>query len=551
VRSKGRKKKREQKGAVFVFFHYDKEEGGIMNRKRGLISILVVWVIISLWVCPAMAREVMLFGKPLTLLGYATQGAGVSLVTNDHYDTERGLQTALMNLFLEGDYKAADNLKFYTSAKVTTDWIYQIKANDASWNDKEFNKSKTYLNVDANYWQILNEAHMTLSPGNFMFRLGKQVVSWGEMDGFRVMDQINPLDGRRGFGDVEFENTIIPIWLLRSEFYPRITTKWLQDLALEFVLNFNADHIYNQDIRLGNDEGGIWSPNIRIHDPTAPQGEVHVGSAIQAIDQPGRFNHKGYEYAFRVKGVVKDTILTLNAFYGFDNSPITKFADPTNPFPVVTMGSDGKLILHPYFDGKYPRFRFIGATGSRDLPFLKTSVLGNVAPVMRLEGFYAYKNTFTDSLSTPPSYNVFRQMDEIRAAVGFDWKIKIPTLNQRAYFFISPQLYYRFVNLPAHGDWYDTALTKVGKHNYTSSLFINTMYMNAKLVPSFFWLHDFYYNSDFFRLQLTYDWSDNWRFTLGSLLFFARDLPDFKANNSFDLFTHKNQVFFKVTYKWQ
>ena len=169
---------------------------------------------------PGDGREVMLFGKPLTLLGYATQGAGVSLMTKDYYDTERGLQTALMNLFMEADYKAFDTLKFYTSAKLTTDWTYQIKANDASWHDKEFNKSKNHLNVDSNYWQILNEAHMTLSPGNFLFRLGKQIVSWGEMDGFRVMDQINPLDSRRGFGDVEFENTIIPIWLLRSRILP-------------------------------------------------------------------------------------------------------------------------------------------------------------------------------------------------------------------------------------------------------------------------------------------------------------------------------------------
>ena len=69
--------------------------------------------------------------------------------------------------------------------------------------------------------------------------------------GFDSWTRSIPLDSRHGLGDVEFENTIIPIWLLRAEFYPRITTKWLQDLAIEFVFNFNADHIYNQDIRLG------------------------------------------------------------------------------------------------------------------------------------------------------------------------------------------------------------------------------------------------------------------------------------------------------------
>ena len=223
----------------------------------------------------------------------------------------------------------------------------------------------------------------------------------------------------------------------------------------------------------------------------------------------------------------------------------------TNPFPAVTVASDGKLLLHPYFSGKYPLFRFIGMTASRDLPFLKFTSLGNVAPVVRLESFYAYKNTFSDFFSTPPSYNIFKKFDEVRAAMGIDWKVRIRPLNERAYFFISPQIYYRWINLSGPQDWYDTAVTKVGKNNWTGSLYLNTLYLNAKLTPSFFWLHDFYYRSDMFKLQMTYDWSSSWRFTLGALLFSAKDLIDFKTNNSFDLFTNKNQLFFKITYKWQ
>jgi hypothetical protein len=39
----------------------------------------------------------------------------------------------------------------------------------------------------------------TWTPGDFLFRVRKQIVRWGETDGFRLMDQINPLDQRRGF----------------------------------------------------------------------------------------------------------------------------------------------------------------------------------------------------------------------------------------------------------------------------------------------------------------------------------------------------------------
>ena len=527
-----------------------------MPKKRVMILTAVVIFALVSWALPAAGKELLLFDKPLTLLGYATQGFGFSLATNEHYDTERGLQTALMNLFGEADYKPADQLKFYTSARLSVDWAYILNSNRDSWNDKLFNESRKFLFVDANYWQILNEAHLTWTPGNFLFRLGKQIASWGEMDFFRLMDQINPLDTRRGFADVEFENTIIPTWLLRADFYPRVTAKWLQDSAIEFVWNFNADHIYDQGIRLGNDEGGIWSPNIIIPDPTSPTGQVRVASQIGTYDTPSRFSSKGYEYALRLKAVIYDTVVTLNGFYGYENSPISKFANGANPFPVVTSASNGDPLLHPDFTGKYPRFRFFGMTASRDIPFLKTSALGNVAPVMRLETWYAYKNTFSNALSTftppPPSPNTFEKFDEFRAAVGFDWKIKVAALNPKAYFAISPQIYFRWIDLPSphDGDWYDTSLTKVGKTMWQGSLILSTTYFNAKLAPSFAWLHDFYYNSDFFRIQTTYDWSSNWRFTIGALLFRGTDLPDFKANNGFALFENKNQLFFKIMYKW-
>lgn len=55
------------------------------------------------------------------------------------------------------------------------------------------------------------------------------------MDGIRLMDQINPLDQRRGFADVEFETTIIPIWLVRANYSLPVHSRWLQNLGFEFV----------------------------------------------------------------------------------------------------------------------------------------------------------------------------------------------------------------------------------------------------------------------------------------------------------------------------
>ena len=496
--------------------------------KAGLILKALMVMLLS--VSPAIAEEFIIFERPLNLLGYATQGGALSLIDKNKYDTEKGLQSALMNVFVEGDYKISNELKFYGSSMLTVDWAYQLNANRESWHEKLFSESKDYLNVDDKYWQLLKEAHLTWTPGNFMFRVGKQIVSWGETDGIRLMDQINPLDQRRGFADVEFETTIIPIWLIRANYSPPIHSSWLQDMGFEFVFNPNADFIPNQSIQTGNDEGGVWAPNILVPGPF-PFGEAHLGSAITNIKEPRPFNPEGFEYGFRVKGVVYDSIVTLNYFYGLDNDPVTKNVGP----PLINQASDGKLIVHPFLEGKFPLFRFVGATFSRDITPLKASFLGGVSPVVRLETFYAFKNTFASTINT------FDKSDEFRSAIGIDWKVKIPFLNARAYFSISPQFFYRrIIDFPSTYD-----LVNLEKNNYQTTLLIKTSYINAKLAPSFYWFHDISTRSDFYKLELMYDYTHHWRFTLGSLLFHGEE-----RGQGFEPFDNKDQVYFKITYRW-
>ena len=232
--------------------------------------------------------------------------------------------------------------------------------NDNSWNDKLFSKSKHNLNVDDKYWQLLKEAHLTWTPGDFMFRVGKQIVSWGELLAFRIMDQINPLDQRRGFSDVEFETTIIPIWLFRADYYPKIKLSWLQDLGFEFVYNPNADFIPNQDIQ----------QEMRMEASGHPMSRFPVLIWLQRmriLGTPKRWK-EGNEFGFRVKANMLDSIVTLNGFYGRDNSPVTLFVPPyMAPVPPHIFASDGDLLLHPFQEGKYPLLKFVGATIAKDI----------------------------------------------------------------------------------------------------------------------------------------------------------------------------------------
>jgi hypothetical protein len=481
-----------------------------------------------------MGEQFTLFKNPGNIFFYLTQGAQFSLIDKDKYDTEKGFNAVLTNLFVEGDYTPLNNLKFYASSMLTVDWIYQLKHNDSSWHEKEFDKSDGRFNVDHKYWQLLKEAHLTWTPGPFFFRVGKQIVSWGEMDGFRLMDQINPLDQRRGFADVEFETSIIPIWLLRAEYFPPIRTAWLKDLGLEFVFNPNADFIGNQRILTGNDKGGIWAPNALVSGPF-PFGQAHAGSIFTDIEEPDHFDHEGYEYGLRVKANVLDSIVTLNYFYGRDNEPVLK--NTPGARPLIGMASDGRLILYPFQEGFYPRFRFVGATLNRDLQFLRIPFLGGISPVVRLEAFYAFDSTLGTTMNT------FEKSDEFRWGVGIDWKVIARFLNPQQGISIGPQFYHRRImdnDMSLPYKW-----KGIKQDNFAATLSMKTSYFHSRLTPSIFWYYDITNRADFWKFQLTYDHSNQWRFTLGSFLAHGR-----YPGSGFQLFDNKDYIFFKITYKW-
>lgn len=521
-----------------------------MRIRKMLISILLVFAGAVFVVQSAVAEQYSLGGKPLNLAGYITQGVALSLHDKEHYDTVRDFQSAITNVFLEGDYSFTKDLKFYGSGMFTADWIYDLKSKNGDWTDKQFDRSrKQGLYMDTEYWQLLKEAHITWSPGDFQLRAGKQIVAWGETDGFRLMNQVNPIDQRRGFADVEFESTIIPTWLLKTEYYPKLHSTWLQDLGLEFVWNPNITFIPNQTIQPGNDKSGIWAPNARIDGPFFPGGEMHIGSADDYnVQKPKSLSSEGFDYGARLKGIVADTIVTLNYWYGTDKSP-TIFNAPLPPR--IELASDGKLLLHPNFMGRYDLFRFAGFTLSRDIPPLKSSALGGVAPTVRLEAFYLFNNTLANTQTT--SFGQLDKVDEIRWALGVDWKVKVPFINPASGIRIMPQFYHRKILAYPNGkdliDHDNQAL--LDPNNYMTTLMIDTSYMNNKLTPSFFWMRDINRRADLFRYQLVYDYSNKWRYTAGAVIMRGSDhMNNGVMNNSFEFFANKDNVYFKVSYKW-
>lgn len=90
--------------------------------------------------------------------------------------------------------------------------------------------NRQILGSDHELWNAYAEG----GAGPLFLRIGRQDLSWGETDGFRLLDMIEPLDGRFGFPLVEdLDDRRIPLWMIRATLALPSPAEGLSNLALD------------------------------------------------------------------------------------------------------------------------------------------------------------------------------------------------------------------------------------------------------------------------------------------------------------------------------
>ena len=539
-----------------------------------LINLMVVVLVLMCFASPAVAFDTMLGGDPVTVSGYVKQGAAYGVGDGNQFDNKEGFQSFLTQALLELQYQPRSDLKFFLSGKGNVDWAYPVFSDNSQWRDKQFNDSRNRLFVLNDWQDVLNEAHVTYAKGDVFLRVGKQIVAWGQTDGFRLMDQINPLDQRRGLGDVSFENSIIPVWLVRAEYQQPVVSSWLQELSYQFIFNPNVKYRGSEGMFPdGNDVYGIWNldmpgPHFRYVSAMTPGGPVgwvpasvvstlppfmqatagsltesNIGSFDDGVEEPGNFSPDGFKYAGKITTSINDFRITMNGFYGRDNNWV--FAVKPDAPRLEVSPWDGRIIIHPRVEAYYPIFKFVGATMSKDLSGLKSEFLGGVSPVLRVEAMYAFDSTFGKYTTATDSQD-FEKHDEVRWAVGLDWKLKIPPLNDMAYFMVSPQIYNRrIMNYKNDGYLFSSTDPHIRENTWTTTLLISTSYFHNKIQPSFFWLHDWSNRAWFVKPELSYEYNSQWKYTVGAVVVHGE-----KETDGLWCLRHKDNVYGTVAYRF-
>jgi hypothetical protein len=492
---------------------------------RGRIAFGTFLLIASVLLAgQAMAFNLDLFGKPLSVKGYINQSVQFGLA-GDGYATIQGLQQVLMQGLLELEYYQTNNLKYFVSGSLTTDYAYNIFKSRDKWGTDQppdspvgrfFSQSRSEMGLRSDYEDVLSECHITWTPGDFNLRVGKQIVTWGRMDGFRIMDQINPVDGRLGFSDVEFETNIIPIWLAKLEYFPPVVPPFLYMLGFELTFNPNADFIPSKKPGTGGDVHGIWAASATA--PAIPgfyPNGLRIMSFDSQIEEPDSWDSDGYEIGVRIKGTFPDsTYFTLNYFDGVNNDAVLRgrmgegfsFAPgflPGMGLEISDLVDDKwRNLSHPLMEGFYADQEFVGFTFAREFTEIVPKWAGGVSPMLRGEFTYEFDSTFTTNGLASPGQTAtkenFVERDMIYWGLGVEWKIKVPWLNRRKNISIMPQFGMKHIkDYPDFDDATGRPVylsgplgSPVSENMYNIFVNVNTAYMNDKLRPSITWMRD-------------------------------------------------------------
>ena len=178
----------------------------------------------------------------------------------------------------------------------------------------------------------LRELYWEAAQGDTYWRLGKQQVVWGEADGLKLLDVINPQSYREFILD-DFDDSRIPLWMV------------------------NAEHTLPDDSVLQV----LWIPDSTTHDLAprhspfrlsspllVPQGSAASGVRFESPSAPARVLRDS-DFALRLARFWQGWDYTLNYLYHTVDEPI---------FRTVTT-ADGPVV-----QADFSRSHLLGASAS-------------------------------------------------------------------------------------------------------------------------------------------------------------------------------------------
>ncbi len=292
------------------------------DRRRGVIRTLAALLLTSGLLAgpPALAVELRLPNGGLSLNGGLTVWDVVRLDS----DTPSERPSAVLDLRL--DAVRTDRFRFVAAVRGGFDG----KVGDPYRGNPVLDLDEVYQSKDV--FVSFDEAYVDLYLGNVELRVGKQKVSWGQLDDLQPTDHLNPEDLTEFYFRPELERKIgIPAIRLLG---------YRGSSVVDFVWSplFTAYRFPARDDRW-------FPPLLTVSDSLeTPLGTIPVRTRYPDVDEPPH-TLASSDVGVRVRHYHEGAELSLSVFHGWDKSPtfaaagvatVTPTGDPNAPVAIVS-----------------------------------------------------------------------------------------------------------------------------------------------------------------------------------------------------------------------
>jgi hypothetical protein len=290
-----------------------------MLNNNGLVALAFVSGLLSLSTSSAFAADVS---------GILKSQTSINTAENELQQQEWQLDIEYDTGLWGGDLKAIGRIRLDT----VDDLNQSSTADTFSAVAKPF-ATKDWGSIELRelYWETFGD--------NSFWRIGKQQVVWGEADGLKLLDVINPQNFREFVLD-DFEDSRIPLWMLNAEF----------TLTENSVLQV------------------LWIPDTTVHN-LAPSGSPYALRSSSIVPQATsdlavqlspalapRSPIKDSDIGLRYTDFVGGWDVSLNYLYHYVDEPIVSASTQTN-----------SKIPHIQLTQNYERSHLLGGTASSAL----------------------------------------------------------------------------------------------------------------------------------------------------------------------------------------
>src|SRR5262245_25178043 len=343
--------------------------------------------------------------------------------------------------------------------KIGVDWKFTLEA-------REHYDPVQRLGYPSSVWVDLRQVVLDGKVKKVDLKLGLQQVVWGQADGLRVLDVINPLDYRE-FILEDFLDSRRPLWMARAEV--PIKKGSMQFLWVPY---FAPGRLPGPDNEFGL--GSSFGLGL-INSATTQAGFPQFPLRVEETEGPA-YRLKSSQGGARYSRSIRSWDLTANYFFGWEDVPTTYISGEefTSGFPLP------RIVMKPRHD----RREVFGGTAATNF--------GSV--VLRLEA--GWNRNKSVAVTDYPLQSGFEKFGQSSSVVGVDW-------SARTWLWISSQYFLQFTSAPEHRLLFP-------RYNHLASFYFRTNFFRDTLRPELFVLAGLNQREYMIRPRLTKSINDHW-----------------------------------------